>query len=553
LEKEIAMQKRWIKITLAVAALVIIVVGLIPFLINADTFRPKVEIELTSTLGRKVTLGHLSFSLLSGSLVAEEITVADDPAFSTQAFLEAKRLHIGVELAAFLFHHLVRITTFSVDSPTIHLIHTQNGIWNFSSLGSATTRKPATHPQESILPALSVGEINIKSGNVIVSSIPAAGKPLVCSNLNLSLQKFSFQNQFPFQLSIKLPGDGTFQLNGTAGPVAQKDASNTPFHATFQMKHFDPVAGNLIDPSLGYSMVADFNGQLNSNGTDLTSTGKIDAEGLQLARGGSPAPHPVSIDYTISHSLKTRAGQVTDISIHTGSVAAHVNGGYNVTPQALVLDLRLSAPSLPVDQLEELLPAVGIHLPSGSKLRGGTLTANLAMTGPLSAIEIAGPIEIDNTQLSGFDLGSRIQGINPLGGTSGGTAIQQLRAELKATPQSKQFSDIYGSVPQIGTASGSGTVSPAGTLDFQLVAKFSSSSTVGALASSGINLLGGLFGNRSAANNGVPLTITGTASNPSIRADLHSLLKQQTSGQLGNYSNQQKTSPANVLKGLFGK
>jgi len=547
------MQRRWVKVTLAVAALVMIVVGLIPLLINADTFRPKVEGELTSSLGRKVTLGHLSFSLLSGSLIAEEITVTDDPAFSTKTFLEAKRLHIGIELGAFLFRHLVRITTFTVDSPTIHLIHAQNGTWNFSSLGSATARKPAAHPQESILPALSVGEINIKNGNVIVSSSPAAGKPFVCSNLNLSLQKFSFQNQFPFQLSIKLPGKGSFQINGTAGPVAQKDASNTPFHATFQLNHFDPVAASLIDPSLGYSMVADFNAQLDSNGTDLTSTGKIEAEGLQLARGGSPAPHPVSIDYTISHSLKACTGRVADISIHTGSVAAHVNGSYNVTPQALVLDLHLSAPGLPVDQLEELLPAAGIHLPSGSKLRGGTLTANLAIAGPLSAIEINGPIVIDNTQLMGFDLGSRIQGINPFGGTSNGTTIQQLRAELKVTSQSKQFSDIYASVPQIGTASGSGTVSPAGALDFQLVAKFNNSSTVGALANSGINLLGGLLGNHSAANNGVPVTITGTASNPSIRADLHSLLKQQTGGQLGGYSNQQKTSPTSVLKGLFGK
>ena len=37
-------------------------------------------------------------------------------------------------------------------------------------------------------------------------------------------------------------------------------------------------------------------------------------------------------------------------------------------------------------QLEQLLPAVGINLPSGSKLKGGTLTANLVITGSADII-----------------------------------------------------------------------------------------------------------------------------------------------------------------------
>ena len=64
------MQRRWIKIAVAVVALVIIVFGFVPFLIDADTFRPKVQDELSAALGRKVTLGHLRFSLLKSSLVA---------------------------------------------------------------------------------------------------------------------------------------------------------------------------------------------------------------------------------------------------------------------------------------------------------------------------------------------------------------------------------------------------------------------------------------------------------------------------------------------------
>ena len=77
------MQKRWVKVLLAVIAVVIVVIALIPFFVNADTFRPMLQEELSSTLGRKVTLGHLSFSLISASLVAKNISIADDPAYST--------------------------------------------------------------------------------------------------------------------------------------------------------------------------------------------------------------------------------------------------------------------------------------------------------------------------------------------------------------------------------------------------------------------------------------------------------------------------------------
>ena len=79
-----------------------------------------------------------------------------------------------------------------------------------------------------------------------------------------------------------------------------------------------------------------------------------------------------------------------------------------------MLDLHIAAPSLPIDQVERLLPVVGIHLPAGSSLQGGTLTANITITGPATTTTLAGPVEIDNTKLLGFDLASKIEGMNPL-------------------------------------------------------------------------------------------------------------------------------------------
>jgi AsmA protein len=542
------MKKPWVKVAIAVAAVVIIVLVLIPFFVNADTFRPKIQDQLSSSLGRKVTLGHISLSLLSGSLVAENISIADDPAFSSAPFLQAKELRIGVELGQLIFHHAVQITNFTVDSPSIQLIHAANGTWNFSSLGSSAAQ-PASQ-QSSPPPSLTVNELKIENGSAALSSVPAAGNPFSCTEVNLTVKNLSFTQSFPMELSLKVAGGGTLSLKGTAGPVAQNDTSLTPFQATLDIKHFDPLAAGAVQPSDGIAMLADVSVQVASNGGSLTSTGKITAAQLKLARNGSPAPNPVDIDFNLTDNLSSRTGQVNDISIHTGAVAAHINGSFRHDGDEAVLNLHLSAPNLPVDAVEQLLPAAGVTLPSGSRLKGGTLTASFAVTGPVNATTISGPVELDNSVLEGFDLGSKIQGMNPIGGTSNGTEIQKLSADVNNSPQGTRFSNIDAEIPKIGTATGEGTVSPTEELNFELNAKIAAFSAVGGAVS---NTVGGLLGKGSNSGSksnsgGIPLSITGTASNPSIHAEMGKMLKSAASG-VG--STAQK--PVKTLKGMFGK
>ncbi len=545
------MKKRWVKAVIAVAVLFIVVFGLIPFFVNADTFRPKIEEELSNSLGRNVTLGHLSFSLITGSLVAENISIADDPAFSSAPFLGAKELRIGIKLWPLIFHHSVQITNFTVNSPSMQLIHAANGTWNFSSLGNSASQ---TQSQQAGTPiSLTVNELKIVNGSAALSSLPAAGKPFTCSEVNLTIKNLSFTQSFPVELSLKVAGGGSLSLKGTAGPVAQNDTSLTPFQATLNLKHFDPVAAGAVQASDGISMLADLSAQVTSSGGNLTTTGKIAATQLKLARNGSPAPNPVDIDFNLSDNLSSRTGKVNDIAVHTGAVAAHIAGDFRHDSDEAVLNLHLSAPNLPVDQLEQLLPAAGVTLPSGSKLVGGTLTANLAITGPVNALTIAGPVEIDNTQLTGFDLGSKIQGMNPIGGTSNGTEIQKLSADVNNSPQGTSFTNIDAEVPKIGTATGQGTVSPSNELNFQLNAKITALSAVGGMMGNSMSTVSGLLGMNSKSSSGsnsggIPLTVTGTASNPSIHVQVGQILKNAASGI--SSTNQ---SPVKSLKGLFGR
>jgi AsmA protein len=527
-----------ISIVVAVVVLLLLVVLLVPLFINANTFRPTLESQLSDALGRKVTLGSLSFSLFSGSLVADNISIADDPAFSPKPFLEAKSLHIGVEVGPLLFHRQLVVTSFVVDSPSINLVHNAQGIWNYSDMGRTAGSRTQNTQKESAIPNFTVGELKVVDGTAVVSDVPATGTPFTYSNLNLSAEQFSFAKSFPFTLSASLPAGGSLDVKGNAGPVNQKDASDTPLNATINLKHFDPVAAGVIQANQGISMLADITAQVTSNGQTLTSNGTVNAARLKLAPNGAPTPNPVDISYTVNHNLDARTGQVNDLGIKTGGVVVHVNGTYSVTGPQVTLALHLSAPNLPINQVEALLPAAGVRLPSGSSLQGGTLTATLAITGPANAPTISGPVQVDNTTLAGFDLSSKIGGLKPVAGSKGGTQIQTVRANVNSSPQGTRIDNLYASVPVLGTATGAGTVSPQGALNFQVVAKLNTSSGVASQALSGVSALGGgAVGQaiNTAAANGIPVHITGTTSNPVIQADLSQLLQKNA----GNIIKQQ--------------
>jgi AsmA protein len=523
-----------ISILVAVVVLLLLVVLVVPLFVNVNTFRGTLESQLSGALGRKVTLGNLSFSLFSGSLVADNISIADNPAFSSKPFLQAASLHVGVEVAPLLLHRQLLVTSFVADSPSINLVHNAQGTWNFSDMGRNAGSRTQNTQKESALPNFSVGEMKVVNGTAVVSDVPATGAPVTYSNLNLTAQQFSFAKSFPFVLSASLPGGGLLDVKGNAGPVNEKDASDTPLNATINLKHFDPVAAGLIQPSEGISMLAEITAQVTSNGQTLTSNGTVNAAKLKLVANGSPTPNPVNIAYTINHNLDARSGQINDLSINTGGVAVHVTGTYAMTGSQVTLALHAAAPNLPINQVEALLPAAGVRLPSGSSLQGGTLTANLAITGPAAAPTISGPVEVDNTRLAGFDLSSKIGGLKPTSGSQGGTQIQTVRGNVNSSSQGTRVDNLYVSVPQLGTATGAGAVSPQGALSFQVVAKINTNS--GAL--SGLtSVAGGVLGQAvtTAVANGIPVHITGTTANPVIQADLSQLLKKNA----GNILKQQ--------------
>src|SRR5580700_4878604 len=163
--------KKAVKIGLAVAvALPLITATAIPLFVDANTFRPTIESRLSAALSRKVTLGALSLSVMTGSLVADDLAIAEDPKFGQTPFFTAKRLRIGVQMKPLIFNRQLIVRSFEVDAPQIHLIHAEDGTWNFSTLSHGSGSQNTT--QQGTLADLPVGLITIKDGNATIEKLP---------------------------------------------------------------------------------------------------------------------------------------------------------------------------------------------------------------------------------------------------------------------------------------------------------------------------------------------------------------------------------------------
>ena len=529
--------KTLLKIIAIVVVVLFVAAIVLPFIIDVNMFRPTIESDLSAALGRQVKVGNLKLSIIGGSVEADDLSIADDPAFSKDPFIRAKALGVGVELMPLIFSKKLNVTDLTIEQPQVALLHTAAGKWNFSSLGS----KPAqTAGKSSGNPDLSVGKLMVKDGSVSMDNISDRAKPQVYQNVNITVQKFSFTSNFPFTLSAGLPGGGSVKLDGTAGPIGAPDAAMTPVQARITVNSLNLAASGFVEPASGIAGMADFNGTVNSDGHKARSSGTASVQKLKVSPKGSPAGREVLVKFATEYELQKQAGQLSEGDVTIGKALAKLTGEYQMEGTSTVLNMKLNAENMPVDDLVAMLPALGVVLPSGSTLKGGTLTANFTIVGPVDKLVINGPVQMTNTKLEGFDMGSKMSAISALTGAKTGsdTTIQNLSADVHVAPEGISTQNVNLNVPAVGVVTGSGTISPQNALNYHMQAKLAGGLGGGLTSLAGMGSKGG----------GIPFFIEGTTSDPKFAPDVK--------GMLGNPLGTTGKTPAGIvngLGGLFGK
>jgi AsmA protein len=537
------MRKALITTGIVVAVLIIIVLA-IPLFVDANQFRPTIESHLQAALGRPVKIGNLRLSIFSGGVTADNISIGEDPAYGQAPFLTAKSLDVGVDLVPLIFSRTLHASSITLNEPQVRLVRGAGGKWNFSSLGAATERQAqaAAQPkgQKSAATAasgsqqFSIDNFRINNGEMTVTSLGGQAHPHEYQHVQVRAKNISDSSIMPFSVAANTPGGGSIKVDGKAGPLNHTDAAETPVNAVLMVKQLDLASTGFTDPSSGIAGVVDVDGNVKSNGKTAQAQGKVTANKLRLVRTGSYARQPVTFDYTSDYDFARQEGSLSQGDIRTGKTAARLTGNYGQQGQNTVVHMKLNGNNMPVSEVEGLLPAVGVVLPPGASLQGGSVTANLSIDGPLSNLVVTGPLNVSNTRLAGFNLGSKLSAVAALAGvrTGNDTDIQTLSSVLRVAPEGIRAENLNLIVPALGAVTGNGTIGANNALDFRMMAK---------LAHGG-GLLGGLsqFSTLGHSQGEIPFRIQGTTSNPMFIPDVGKALANTV------------TAPGQTVGGFLG-
>ena len=231
---------------------------------------------------------------------------------------------------------------------------------------------------------------------------------------------------------------------------------------------------------------------------------------------------------------------------------------------------------MPVTDLKSFLPAIGIHLPKGTNLAAGTLSANLIVSGPTNNLVTAGHVGLYGAKLAGFNLGAQVKAISGFSGLETGNDlnIQQLTTNLRVAQNGLRFDTFNAVVPAVGYLTGAGTIDARNNLDFKMVATVTARlhggmgsvvGTAGAVGGAVGDVIGALTGGGTSSSESrsqrIPFLVKGTTSDPQIVPDVSGIAIPMLMDQLRNLNvpgpaprqHKRRSNPLGALQDLFKK
>jgi AsmA protein len=570
---------KWIGI--AVVAIIVILV-VVPFLIPINKFKPTIESKASEALGRKVQLGNLSLSLLTGSVGIDAVSVSDDPKFNSGPFLTAKTVKVGVEMIPLIFSQQLNVTEITVVNPQVTMLKDPSGRWNFSSIGAApskTSPKAASaNSGGNSAESLSIGKLRLEDGQITLGNTNSR-KRTVYTKVNLTASDVAMKNSFPVLFSLQGPGGGTMKIDGKVGPVDAEDAALTPQNVKLTLSGLNLASTGFLDPSLGLGGLVDMDANLLSDKGQMATKGQLKLSKAVLVAGGSPAGVPAVVNFDTKYDLVKGTGILHPSTLSIGNAKSNLSGTYKSEGDDFAVDLKITGDGLPATDLESFLPALGIHLPDKSRLSAGTMNTNLHVSGPTDKLVTDGTIGLFNGKLAGFDLGQKLSGIGALAGIKSGSdlIIEKFTTNLHMATTGLRADNLDAVVPALGSMVGNGTVDAKNNLDFKLVATVNNAvataaagSMAGGLGGTVGKMLGGGATGCKGGDIKVPLQVRGTTSAPQFVPDVGgaaaSLLKAEltcagggaggitsAAGALAGGNKGTAADTINQLGGLFGK
>ena len=466
--------RRLIAVIGVIIVLIVVAVVIFAATFDVNKYRGPIQSELQKKLGRQVTLGEMKLKLFPLSFEAHDLSIADDPKFSTDSpFVKTQQLDVSVKLLP-LLHKQVEIDSLTLRQPSVNLIKNQVGVWNFASLGHPAAEsqtpapngqpvqnKPQTPPpakpspnpetqQQSPGQQISLGSLVIDDGQLSFLDQKTSKTPTIYNHIDIKLDNFAPDTPFTLDAAARMAGKGDqeIRLQGKGGPVQQQNPAMTPFHGTLSVKQVG---------------IADFAKFLNSpalNGTDGilggdtkidSDSGKLTAQGetrIQNAKvHGMELGYPISAKYDLTDDLSADLLTLRNMILTLGSQPIQMSGSVNSKATPALLDMHVKASNVSLAEAAKLAAASGVAL-SQDMTATGVANIDIQAKGPADKPALNGTINGNNIQVSGKQVAQPIQiqsvnlnlspsqiQSNPFNVVSGGTTLNvQLAAHNYLSP-----------------------------------------------------------------------------------------------------------------------
>ncbi len=415
------------RILLIIGSVLLIAVGLLVFaLINLNSLiasnKDRILHQVEQILGREVEVQEIGVTVWGGiGARLTQFRIADDPAFSADAFVRADDLQVNVALWPLLSQE-IQVSRLILHHPRIQLIRDEQGQFNFASLSQTATASTLQEtPQETLqesdetaAPPLLflVAFLDIQNGDVRYMD-QQAGTDFRVTRLDLRAHDVSLDEPVRLELDAAILSDQqNISLDVQAGPVDQglDDVNTIPLEGSLTISQLDlntlqqtlPDIAQHIPSGLGIS------GPLNLT-TDVS--GRVGAlhlsnMDLQAALFDSRAPN-----IQVTGSFGPLGAEVQDPLADS------------------TLDVVVTLGPLALERVRQFDP-VGEHLPPDLSVEG-PISVTVRASGRPNNMALTGQVEATDSALRFGELFNK-----PTGN------VFALSTQARLTPQAAAFQEL---------------------------------------------------------------------------------------------------------------
>jgi AsmA protein len=197
-------------------------------------------------LGRKLTVDEIDLTFWPVGARLVNFALADDPAFSADAFLRAKDLRVGLRLLPLLIGQF-RLKGMVLESPLITIVRDARGRYNFAShadnekndRATADRGKEASSEKKDGTLFL-VASLNVSDGTLHYRDLKNGGE-LTATQINLKVNNFEWDEPFDIQLEAAImTAEHNLKFKSRVGPIAgNRDYRDVPLDGDIRADALD--------------------------------------------------------------------------------------------------------------------------------------------------------------------------------------------------------------------------------------------------------------------------------------------------------------------------